>query len=85
MDDRTCDCDVAIVGAGPTGLMMALQLGQAGLRVCLLEKRAEPFTTPRAIASHATAGAIIASPSTPAANMNAWNGSDGARSASLTV
>ncbi|RLL65283.1 bifunctional 3-(3-hydroxy-phenyl)propionate/3-hydroxycinnamic acid hydroxylase [Paenirhodobacter hankyongi] len=50
MDDRTCDCDLAIVGAGPTGLMMALQLGQAGLRVCLLEKRAEPFTTPRAIA-----------------------------------
>jgi len=44
------DCDVAIIGAGPTGLMTALQLGQAGVRVCLLEKRAEPFTTPRAIA-----------------------------------
>jgi 3-(3-hydroxy-phenyl)propionate hydroxylase len=36
------DCDVAIVGASPTGLMTALQLGQAGVRVCLLEKRAEP-------------------------------------------
>lgn len=50
MPQENLDCDVAIIGAGPTGLMTALQLGRAGVRVCVLEKRDEPFTTPRAIA-----------------------------------
>lgn len=42
--------DVAIVGAGPTGLALAAQLGQAGLTVVVLEKREKMFTVPRAIA-----------------------------------
>ena len=33
------DCDVAIVGAGPTGSLLAAQLGRQGLRVILLERR----------------------------------------------
>lgn len=41
---------VAIVGAGPVGLMMANLLGRAGHPVLLLERRTEPYTIPRAIA-----------------------------------
>lgn len=50
MTDQAHDFDVAIIGAGPTGMMAAIKLGQDGLRVCILEKRDEPYTTPRAIA-----------------------------------
>ncbi len=42
--------DVAIIGAGPTGLALATQLGQAGLSVIVLEKRKAMYTSPRAIA-----------------------------------
>jgi 2-polyprenyl-6-methoxyphenol hydroxylase-like FAD-dependent oxidoreductase len=34
--------DVVVVGAGPTGLMLAGELGRAGLRSLLLERRPEP-------------------------------------------
>ncbi len=34
--------DVVVVGAGPTGLMLAGELGQAGMRTLLLERRPEP-------------------------------------------
>lgn len=50
MTQDTFDYEVAVIGAGPTGLMTALQLGQAGVRACLVEKRDDAFTTPRAIA-----------------------------------
>jgi 2-polyprenyl-6-methoxyphenol hydroxylase-like FAD-dependent oxidoreductase len=36
------DADVLIVGAGPAGLALALQLGRAGRRVLLLDKAAAP-------------------------------------------
>ena len=36
------DVDVVVVGAGPTGLMLAGELGQAGVRTLLLERRVEP-------------------------------------------
>ena len=36
------DVDVVVVGAGPTGLMLAGELGQAGLRTLRLERRPEP-------------------------------------------
>ncbi|MET0839624.1 MAG: FAD-dependent monooxygenase, partial [Marmoricola sp.] len=36
------DVDVVAVGAGPTGLMLAGELGQAGVRTLLLERRPEP-------------------------------------------
>ena len=42
------DCDVAIVGTGPTGLVLAHLLAQAGVRTCLIEKasnKIEPMET----------------------------------------
>jgi len=36
------DVDVVVVGAGPTGLMVAGELGQAGIRTQVLERRPEP-------------------------------------------
>jgi 3-(3-hydroxy-phenyl)propionate hydroxylase len=42
-------CDVAIVGAGPTGMTIAHLVGQAGLRVMLIEKNASTVTQPRAV------------------------------------
>nr|WP_037317404.1 bifunctional 3-(3-hydroxy-phenyl)propionate/3-hydroxycinnamic acid hydroxylase [Ruegeria halocynthiae] len=41
---------VAIIGAGPTGLATAAILGRAGVSTIVLERRTEPFTVPRAIA-----------------------------------
>ena len=42
------DADVIIVGAGPTGLMLAGELGLAGVRVLVLERLAQPSETPKA-------------------------------------
>jgi 2-polyprenyl-6-methoxyphenol hydroxylase-like FAD-dependent oxidoreductase len=36
------DADVIVVGAGPTGLMLAGELGQAGVRVLVLDRLPEP-------------------------------------------
>lgn len=47
------DTDVLIVGAGPTGLALALFLTRAGVRVRILDKTAEPGTTSRALVLHA--------------------------------
>ncbi|GAA0362303.1 FAD-dependent monooxygenase [Actinoallomurus spadix] len=40
--------DVVIAGAGPNGLMLACELGLAGLRPIVLERLPEPSTEPRA-------------------------------------
>jgi 2-polyprenyl-6-methoxyphenol hydroxylase-like FAD-dependent oxidoreductase len=45
--------DVLIVGAGPTGLVLALWLSQLGVKVRIIDKAAEPGTTSRALAVHA--------------------------------
>ena len=45
--------DVLVVGAGPTGLMLAGDLAQAGVRVTVLERRAEESNVTRAFAVHA--------------------------------
>lgn len=37
--------DVLIVGAGPTGLVLALWLTRLGVRVRIIDKTAEPGTT----------------------------------------
>lgn len=47
------DTDVLIVGAGPTGLVLALWLTTLGVRVLIIDKTAEPGTTSRALAVQA--------------------------------
>jgi 2-polyprenyl-6-methoxyphenol hydroxylase-like FAD-dependent oxidoreductase len=42
--------DVLIVGAGPTGLVLALWLTKQGVRVRIIDKTSEPGTTSRALA-----------------------------------
>ena len=43
------DCDVAVVGAGPTGLTLANLLAQAGVRVVLIERNRTTVEAPRAV------------------------------------
>ena len=45
--------EVLIVGAGPTGLVLALWLTKLGARVRIIDKSAEPGTTSRALAVQA--------------------------------
>jgi len=45
--------DVLIIGAGPTGLVLALWLVQQGVSVRIIDKTAEPGTTSRALAVQA--------------------------------
>ena len=40
------DSDVLIVGAGPTGLTLAIDLGRRGVRCTLIEQKAEPAFLP---------------------------------------
>jgi 2-polyprenyl-6-methoxyphenol hydroxylase-like FAD-dependent oxidoreductase len=47
------DTDVLIIGAGPTGLVLALWLAKLGARVRIVDKTAEPGTTSRALAVQA--------------------------------
>jgi 2-polyprenyl-6-methoxyphenol hydroxylase-like FAD-dependent oxidoreductase len=47
------DPSVLIVGAGPTGLVLALWLTKQGVSVRIIDKTAEPGTTSRALAVHA--------------------------------
>ena len=47
------DTDVFIVGAGPTGLVLALWLTRLGVRVRIVDRTAEPGTTSRALAVQA--------------------------------
>ena len=51
--NKTRDTDVLIVGAGPTGLVLALWLTRLGVQVRIIDKTAEPGTTSRALAVQA--------------------------------
>ncbi|MFC8519757.1 FAD-dependent monooxygenase [Streptomyces sp. NPDC057257] len=53
MTDKTPDTDVLVVGAGPTGLLLAAELAQAGVAATLVERRAEESNLTRAFAVHA--------------------------------
>jgi 2-polyprenyl-6-methoxyphenol hydroxylase-like FAD-dependent oxidoreductase len=46
-------CEVLIVGAGPTGLALALWLARLGVSVRIVDKTSEPGTTSRALVVHA--------------------------------
>ncbi|MGB9302758.1 MAG: FAD-dependent oxidoreductase [Mycobacterium sp.] len=46
------ETDVAVIGAGPTGLMLACELAMRGVRVALLERRLEAPNITRAFAVH---------------------------------
>src|SRR5580692_6400373 len=49
----TRNTDILIVGAGPTGLVLALWLTRLGVQVRIIDKTAEPGTTSRALAVQA--------------------------------
>ncbi|WP_225845967.1 NAD(P)/FAD-dependent oxidoreductase [Streptomyces sp. HPF1205] len=51
--DLPAECTVAIVGAGPTGLALAVTLAEAGVDFVLLDKLAEGANTSRAAVIHA--------------------------------
>jgi 2-polyprenyl-6-methoxyphenol hydroxylase-like FAD-dependent oxidoreductase len=53
-------CDVAVVGAGPVGLLTAVLLGQAGHDVVLLERRERPYGLPRAVHYDDEAARVLA-------------------------
>jgi 2-polyprenyl-6-methoxyphenol hydroxylase-like FAD-dependent oxidoreductase len=83
------DVPVLIVGAGPTGLVLALWLTKLGVSVRIIDRTAEPGTTSRALAVQARtlefyrqvgiADALIAG-GVKVANLNFWaNGGRAAR------
>jgi 2-polyprenyl-6-methoxyphenol hydroxylase-like FAD-dependent oxidoreductase len=47
------DADVLIVGGGPTGLMLANQLGRRGVRAMIIDRHSGPAQQTRAMAVHA--------------------------------
>ncbi|MEU6699531.1 FAD-dependent oxidoreductase [Pseudonocardia sp. NPDC046786] len=53
LDIPAPETDVVVVGAGPTGLLLAGDLAEAGVRVAVLERRTEPSGLTRAFAVHA--------------------------------
>src|SRR3981081_4645466 len=53
MENAMTQCDVLIIGAGPTGLVLALWLTKLGVKVRIVDKTAEPGTTSRALAVQA--------------------------------
>src|SRR6202046_817811 len=73
--------EVLVVGAGPTGLVLALWLTQLGVKVRIIDRTAEPGTTSRALAVQARtlefyrqvglADAVIAG-GVKIANLNFW-------------
>jgi 2-polyprenyl-6-methoxyphenol hydroxylase-like FAD-dependent oxidoreductase len=53
--------DVAIVGAGPVGLVLGIQLAQRGRTVVVLEQWPSPYTLPRAVHFDHEVGRILQS------------------------
>src|SRR3954451_10621667 len=86
------DVPVLIVGAGPTGLVLALWLTRLGVGVRIIDKTAEPGTTSRALAVQARtlelyrqaglSGAVVEA-GVRVAGLNLWVG--GARAARVPM
>ncbi|WP_159850429.1 FAD-dependent monooxygenase [Nocardia sp. CY41] len=53
MSSTVTDHEVVVVGGGPVGLMMAIELGRRGVDVCVIERRISRLRHPRAIGLHA--------------------------------
>jgi flavoprotein hydroxylase len=53
--------DVAIVGAGPTGIVLSILLAQRGHSVVLLERQPTPYPLPRAVAIDAEIARVLQS------------------------
>jgi flavin-dependent dehydrogenase len=53
------DCAVVIIGAGPCGLMLAIELGRRGVSAIVLEEKSAPSRFPSANATHSTAVASL--------------------------
>jgi 2-polyprenyl-6-methoxyphenol hydroxylase-like FAD-dependent oxidoreductase len=51
--EKTMLTEVLVIGAGPTGLVLALWLTRLGIKVRIIDKTAEPGTTSRALAVQA--------------------------------
>jgi 2-polyprenyl-6-methoxyphenol hydroxylase-like FAD-dependent oxidoreductase len=60
-DQAAVDCDVAVVGAGPVGLTVAVLLAQHGHRVIVLERWPAPYPLPRAVHFDHETGRILQS------------------------
>lgn len=43
------DIEVLVVGAGPTGLMLAVQLARRGVRTLIVDRNPEPSLTTKAL------------------------------------
>ena len=61
MSSRDSDADVAIVGAGPVGLVLGIQLAQRGRAVAIVEQWPSPYLLPRAVHFDHEVGRIIQS------------------------
>ncbi|MFI1382006.1 FAD-dependent oxidoreductase [Embleya sp. NPDC020886] len=57
--DGDRDCDVVVVGGGPVGLLLACELGQAGVSVVVLERLTEVDTTIKAGAINAPSAVAL--------------------------
>ena len=75
------ETDVLIIGAGPTGLVLALWLAHLGIRIRIIDKTAEPGTTSRALAVQARTlelydqlglGDVVSKSSRAALAVNLW-------------
>ena len=55
----TADVDVAIVGCGPVGAVLAALLGQRGRRILVVERHAVPYDLPRAVHFDHEVGRIL--------------------------